>query len=230
MPSTARFRPADYGPSGLAAGLQALGGALGDASQVAQTIAARRAEARVKKADVEAELELAKLRGAELAQERFGALGAVDRYSTEARKIKERISSTMARGFERDTFVQIFDERLARDLPTLQVHETRQTVAAEREASASRIATYVDRAVELREDREASMEALQTALAEADTLYADEGPDVLRSKRNALVSAYHVQVADALQDSDPGMAKRYVDDHASQILEADETKIRRRSR
>lgn len=224
----AKLRAVDNGASGLAVGLQAAGGALADVAEVEAQIAERRDMALVKQIDAEAEAGLADIRARYTSTEKFGAVGARKAAEQEIGKLKNDFAGKLTNPRQQRMFGEVFTARVGRDLAAIAQHETGQILVAEKDASAARVGSYVERAVQLRDDPEASVDALATAHGELEKLHGSAGPDVVALKKAELTSGFHVRVADALLDESPEKAKAWVDRHAAQILEADETAIRRR--
>lgn len=187
--------------------------------------------AAVKDADAKAQADLSGIRNSVLTAKGQEAVAA----KAEARKkiidLRKQYVTSMANPRQQRMFGDAFDRLSTQELETYDTHERKEVERYNFDASNARFESNLDRAISLHgANDEASQQALADALTEIPTINRGAAPEVIAAKRAGAVSGFHLGIAQKMLDDDPLAAKKYVDDHASEILEGDEVKLRRSMR
>lgn len=226
-----RFRAAESnGAEMIGRAVSQFGESIGDYAQVREKINLIHDETAAKQADTASLADVTQIKAKYLTMEGLQAVGAREAANQELHQVKERYGKDLRSPRAQQMFSDVFDRRTAGDLAELQMHEVRQVVAARKSESDARRAAYMSAAVDSHGNAEAFDNNMRTAISELRTIYPGAGEDFIKQKEAELRSSVHSAVVESIMADPENVidAEEWVQDHAAEILPADETALRQR--
>lgn len=229
-PVTERFRPADFasGAENIARGAQGLAQGISRAAEDLDQIGEVYDTAAVKQADAEDLKQIAGIRAKVMSSKGFDTQVAIGEARTQIEEIKKQRLSSLHNPRQKRMYTDVFNQRSIALEESFATHSATQIAAANQGAAVARAEASSDAAVDAYGTGEFDGH-LATARNEAAAANAGMGPDVIGRKQAEVTSSiYSRAISNMISDPDHAdLAKIALDNHAKDILPADEEKLRK---